>query len=221
MKCEHESSPLIWKRDNPKIVLRAYGAESKCYDPEDDREGEPERRRPCEQAKWVNPSCSANSAAHVPKHRPSREKDMVQRSKRFPSNPPFSFFLPIKSVYNCIRLFRGFLSYLQESPLQSVRSLDIYIYIYCIGASYTNNGLRKRACALNLSPPKRVLFHDHMVNGTQRKPLKLRVNVFYRSPTECLFTNTRSRSHDPSDPVDRICQTNPLFRRVVAFRTLS
>ena len=49
--------------------------------------------RSTERAKRAVSSCSANSAVHVPKHRPSRGKDVVQRSTHFPFNSPF-YFLP-------------------------------------------------------------------------------------------------------------------------------
>ena len=43
---------------------------------------------------------------------------------------PFSIIFSTKSVFNCYWLFRGFLSYLQESPLKLVRLLTTYVCIY-------------------------------------------------------------------------------------------
>ena len=73
-------------------VCREDDAKSECCDPEDDREGEPERRRPSERAEW------ANSEAHVPEHQLSREKDVVQRSTHFPFNTPFYFYFYLQNL---------------------------------------------------------------------------------------------------------------------------
>ena len=77
-------------------------------------------------------------------------------------------------------------------------------------AHYTNNGLRKRARAV---PFVLQLFR-------REKPLKLGTNVCLGKSYTVILTNVR-RSHDPFDSTDRICQINPPFRRVVAFRRLS
>ena len=79
-------------------------------------------------------------------HRPSREEDVVQRSTRSPLL--FYFFTYKKKLYSIIIES----IYLKDSPLEPVGSLTTHAYIlYIFGAPYTNNGLRKRVCAPNLS----------------------------------------------------------------------